>query len=137
MEQAIGLGADGYIVKPFDSDKVSGFLPAWPGPKRTRTKARTRPCAAWASTRPACCSTWAACTASWRARAPTSAQLLAAGQPDAARAHLGRLAEGCRTLGLLDAAAALEAQAALASSAAHRAAPPRARGRLRRRPAPA
>jgi AmiR/NasT family two-component response regulator len=28
MEQAIGLGADGYIVKPFDSDKVRGFL--WP-----------------------------------------------------------------------------------------------------------
>jgi two-component system chemotaxis response regulator CheY len=39
-------------------------------------------------------------------------QLLAAGKPDAARAHLGRLAEGCRTLGLLGAAAALEAPAA-------------------------
>jgi two-component system chemotaxis response regulator CheY len=44
-------------------------------------------------------------------------QLLAAGQPDAARAHLGRLAEGCRMLGLLDAAAALEAQAAPQMSA--------------------
>jgi two-component system chemotaxis response regulator CheY len=39
-------------------------------------------------------------------------QLLAAGEADAARAQLGRLAEGCRTLGLLDAAAALDSQAA-------------------------
>jgi two-component system chemotaxis response regulator CheY len=40
-------------------------------------------------------------------------RLLAAGELDAARAHLGRLAEGCRTLGLLDAAAALDTRAAL------------------------
>jgi two-component system chemotaxis response regulator CheY len=45
-------------------------------------------------------------------------KLLGAGQPDGARAHLGRLAEGCRTLGLLHAAAALETRAALPAAAA-------------------
>jgi two-component system chemotaxis response regulator CheY len=47
-------------------------------------------------------------------------QLLAAGQADAARAHLQRLAEGCRTLGLLEAAAALDGQAGLPLPAAGR-----------------
>jgi two-component system chemotaxis response regulator CheY len=42
--------------------------------------------------------------------APEIAGLLDAGQADAARARLARLAEGCRTLGLANAAAGLDAQ---------------------------
>jgi two-component system chemotaxis response regulator CheY len=115
MEQAIGLGADGYIVKPFDSDKVSGFLaslataganPANPDESLDATMRRlgidaTRLLLYLGGLH--------------RQLAGAGAdlgRLLAAGQTDAARAQLGRLAEGCRMLGLPDAAAALEGQAA-------------------------
>jgi two-component system chemotaxis response regulator CheY len=112
MEQALGLGADGYIVKPFDGDKVSGFLAslaredAHPDESLDATMGRLRIDIARLQL-----------YLGGLHRQLTGAgtdleRLLAAGQPDTARAHLGRLAEGCRTLGLLEAAAALESQAA-------------------------
>jgi two-component system chemotaxis response regulator CheY len=118
MEQAIGLGADGYIVKPFDSDKVSGFLSslaraeAHPDESPDATMRRLGIDAARLLLY------LGGLQRQLAGAGADLAQLLAAGQPDAARAHLGRLADGCRMLGLLDAAAALEAQAAPSSSAA-------------------
>jgi two-component system chemotaxis response regulator CheY len=114
MEQAMGLGADGYIAKPFDSDKVSGFLarlakPATPDESPEATMRRLGIDASRLLL-------YLGGLQRQLAGAELG-QLLAAGQPDAARAHLGRLAEGCRMLGLLDAAAALEAQAAPQMSA--------------------
>ena len=114
MEQALGLGADGYIVKPFDSGKVLGFLAglarddATPDESLDATMRRlnidlTRLQLYLGGLQ--------------RQLAGAGAELerlAAAGQADAARAHLGRLAEGCRTLGLRKAAAALATQAALA-----------------------
>jgi two-component system chemotaxis response regulator CheY len=118
MEQAIGLGADGYIVKPFDSGKVNGFL-------ASLAANNTHPDESLDATmrRLGIDATRLQLYLGGLHRQLVGAsadlrQLLATGQPDAARAHLGRLAEGCRTLGLLEAAAALEAQAALPSSAA-------------------
>jgi two-component system chemotaxis response regulator CheY len=116
MEQAMGLGADGYIVKPFDSDKVSGFLSslAKGGDNPDESPDATMRRLGIDTTR---LQLYLGGLQRQLAGADVG-QLLAAGQPDAARAQLGRLAEGCRTLGLLDAAAALEARAALPMSAA-------------------
>jgi two-component system chemotaxis response regulator CheY len=118
MEQALGLGANGYIVKPFDGDKVRGFL-------NSLAKSEESPDESPEATmrRLGIDATRLQLYLGGLHRQLAGAgadlgQLLAAGQLDAARAHLGRLAEGCRTLGLLDAAAALETQAALPLPAA-------------------
>jgi two-component system chemotaxis response regulator CheY len=117
MEQAIGLGADGYIVKPFDSDKVRGFLSGLAGDARKADESLDA-----TMRRLGIDATRLLLYLSGLHRQLAGAgadlrQLLAAGQPDGARAHLGRLAEGCRTLGLLHAAAALDTQAVLPSAA--------------------
>jgi two-component system chemotaxis response regulator CheY len=118
MEQAIGLGADGYIVKPFDSDKVRGYLSglAGHGDHADESPEATMRRLGIDATR-----LQLYLGGLHRQLADAAAdieKLLAAGQPDGARAHLGRLAEGCRTLGLLHAAAALETRAALPAAAA-------------------
>jgi two-component system chemotaxis response regulator CheY len=118
MEQAIGLGADGYIVKPFDSDKVRGYLSglAGHGDHADESPEATMRRLGIDATR-----LQLYLGGLHRQLAGAAAdieKLLAAGQPDGARAHLGRLAEGCRTLGLLHAAAALETRAALPAAAA-------------------
>ncbi|MFC5549591.1 response regulator [Massilia aerilata] len=114
MEQALGLGADGYIVKPFDGDKVRGFLDSLARDEES-PEATLRRLGIDASR------LLLYLGGLHRQLAGAGAdlgQLLAAGQLDPARAHLGRLAEGCRTLGLLQSAAALETQAAFPLSAA-------------------
>jgi two-component system chemotaxis response regulator CheY len=118
MEQAIGLGADGYIVKPFDSDKVRGYLSglAGHGDQADESPEATMRRLGIDATR-----LQLYLGGLHRQLAGAAAdieKLLGAGQPDGARAHLGRLAEGCRTLGLLHAAAALETRAALPAAAA-------------------
>lgn len=111
MEQALGLGADGYIVKPFDGDKVRGFL-AGLDEHLDATLRRLQ----IDITR---LQLYLGGLHRQLAGAGAElARLLAAGQADSARAHLARLAEGCRTLGLLASAAALETQAVLPLSAA-------------------
>ena len=110
MEQALGLGADGYIVKPFDSDKVRAYLDRL-GQRDESPEATMR--------RLGIDTTRLLLYLGGLHRQLAGAgaeieQMRAAGQPDTVRAHLGRLAEGCRTLGLLSAAAALESQAARA-----------------------
>lgn len=111
MEQALALGAAGYIVKPFDTAKVLRFLAGLdeePAATMRRLNIDITRLQLYLG-------------GLQRQLAAAGAELdgqLAAGQLDAARAQLGRLAEGCRMLGLLKAAAALEAQAALPSSTA-------------------
>ncbi len=118
MEQALGLGADGYIVKPFDGEKVRSFLANFareegnPDESLEATMRRlnidlTRLQLYLGGLH--------------RQLAGAGAELerlLAAGELDAVRAHLARLAEGCRTLGLHGTAAALETQSALPLPAA-------------------
>jgi two-component system chemotaxis response regulator CheY len=109
MERAIGLGADGYIVKPFDSGEVRAHLSRIAGVDES-------PLATMQRLGIDAARLLLYLGGLHRQLAGAGAaidELLAAGQADAARAHLGRLAEGCRTLGLSDAAAALDSQAAL------------------------
>jgi two-component system chemotaxis response regulator CheY len=118
MEQALGLGADGYIVKPFDSGKVLGFLG---GLARDDDTPDENPdaTARRLNIDPTRLQLYLGGLQRQLAGAGAELErLAAAGQADAARAHLGRLAEGCRTLGLFKTAAALAAQAALALPAA-------------------
>jgi two-component system chemotaxis response regulator CheY len=112
MEQATGLGAEGYIVKPFDGGEVRAHLDrvariAGGDESPLATMRRLGIDAA---------RLLLYLGGLHRQLAGAGADidgLLAAGRADAARAHLRRLAEGCRTLGLLTAAAALDSQAAL------------------------
>ncbi|MGJ7917623.1 response regulator [Massilia sp. LXY-6] len=118
MERAIGLGADGYIVKPFDDDKVRGYLSslAKGGGSPDESPELTMRRLGIDATR-----LLLYLGGLQRQLAGAGAdleRLLGAGQADAARAHLERLAEGCRTLGLPGAAAALETRAALPLPAA-------------------
>jgi two-component system chemotaxis response regulator CheY len=118
MEQALGLGASGYIVKPFDADKVRHHLDglARPAAESDGGSPDEDPSATLRRLGIDAARLLLYLGGLQRQLAGAGAELdrlLAAGQTDAARAHLGRLAEGCRTLGLLDAAAALEARSAL------------------------
>jgi two-component system chemotaxis response regulator CheY len=116
MEQAMGLGADGYIVKPFDGDKVRGYLAGLGGVGPIEPPEATMQRLGIDATR-----LQLYLGGLHRQLAGAGAdldRLFAAGQLDDARAHLARLAEGCRTLGLLDAAAALDTRAALPFSPA-------------------
>ena len=118
MEQALGLGADGYIVKPFDSAKVLGFLA---GLARDEEQPDEGLDATMRRLNIDITRLQLYLGGLHRQLAGAGAELerlLAAGQLDAARARIGRLAEGCRTLGLFKTAAALDTQAALALPAA-------------------
>ena len=106
MEQALGLGADGYLVKPFDNAGVAAHL------------ARLVPVAASSSAAEDPQATarrlgidsarlllyLGGLQRQLAAAFEDIAQLLAAGQFDAAHAQLARLREGCATLGLHGAA---------------------------------
>ena len=109
MEEALGLGADGYIVKPFDGNQVAAQL-------ARLARDDERPIATMHRLGIDAARLLLYLGGLRRQLADAGAEidgLLAAGQAEAARAHLARLAEGCRTLGLLGAAAALDTQAVL------------------------
>jgi len=110
MEQALGLGADGYIVKPFDKDPVSAYLaslvqaPASAGDEDPHATAQRLGIDA--------ARLLLYLGGLQRQLSAADAEidgLLAAHRPEAARAQLGRLREGCATLGLHGAAAGLAA----------------------------
>lgn len=119
MEQALGLGAAGYIVKPFDGTKVAqhlaGVLPARaaapddgeesPGAVTRRLGIDVARLVIYLG----------GLQRQLHDAAPELEHLLAAGDAGAARLRLARLAEGCRTLGLEAAGAGLEALAAAAT----------------------
>jgi two-component system chemotaxis response regulator CheY len=113
MEQALGLGADGYIVKPFDSAKVGAYLArlvdaglaadrvADESPDATMRRlgidaTRLRLYLGGLERQLA-------------GAVQEIAQLAAGGRADAAQAALARLGEGCAMLGLHGAAAGLAA----------------------------
>jgi two-component system chemotaxis response regulator CheY len=106
MEQALGLGAAGYIVKPFDSARVGVHLTPLMRAADEQPAATLR--------RLGIDATRLLLYLGGLQRQLVSAgtdlaALLATSQVDAARAHLARLCEGCRTLGLHGAAAGFDA----------------------------
>jgi two-component system chemotaxis response regulator CheY len=108
MEQALGLGADGYIVKPFDAAKVGAQLA-----RLAASDEAPQAIAARLGIDTARLSVYlGGLQRQLQGAGPDIDALLAAGENDGARAVLARLGEGCRTLGLLDAASGLAALAA-------------------------
>jgi two-component system chemotaxis response regulator CheY len=105
MEQALGLGADGYIVKPFDGARVAEHL-ARLASADEHPDAVTRRLGIDGVR---LLLYLGGLQRQLAGAGPELARLLAGGQLDAARAHLARLREGCRTLGLLGAATAFDA----------------------------
>jgi len=116
MEQALGLGADGYIVKPFDHARVSEHLARLLAPAAALVAAPAAPVAAPVAEHPQATAQRLGIDGArlllylgGLQRQLDSAgadipQWLAAGQIEAARAQLARLREGCATLGLQGAA---------------------------------
>jgi len=112
MEQALGLGADGYVVKPFDQDKVAPHLARLAASLSLDPDADES--AEQATARLGIDSArlllyLGGLQRQLDAAAPAIARLLADGQFEAARAQLERLREGCATLGLHGAAAGFAA----------------------------
>jgi two-component system chemotaxis response regulator CheY len=115
MEQALSLGAAGYIVKPFDAARVAQHLQPLMRAADEQPDATLR--------RLGIDATRLLLYLGGLQRQLVSAgtdlaALLATSQLDAARAHLARLCEGCRTLGLHGAANGFDALRAAPDGAA-------------------
>jgi len=108
MEQALGLGADGYVVKPFDQHKVAPHLARLAAPLPDDESAQ-QATARLGIDGARLLLYLGGLERQLDAAGPAIADLLAGGQPDAARAQLERLREGCATLGLHGAAAGFAA----------------------------
>ena len=118
VDQATGLGADGYLVKPFDGDQVRGFLaPLLANPPSDANPTPT-PAAYEAEAPQATLQRLGIDSerllvylggfqAQLASASADLAALLAAGDHDGARVRLDRLHAGCQTLGLTGAAAAI------------------------------
>ena len=122
MEQALGLGAAGYIVKPFDCGKVRDYLfslaRGGDGSNQGRDESPDATMRRLGIDAARLLLYLGGLQRQLAGAGADIERLLGAGQTEAARAQLERLAEGCRTLGLMQAAAALETRAALPLAAA-------------------
>jgi two-component system chemotaxis response regulator CheY len=119
VQEASGLGADGYIVKPFQSEQVRSHLAALaPGLAPAMHEADEDPAA---TTRRLGIDAQrlvlylGGLHEQLVAAGPDIEQLLACADLGAARARIARLREGCSTLGLAKAAAGFAALEALAA----------------------
>ena len=118
MEQALGLGADGYIVKPFDGSKVGVYLAQLAAGPDAAAAADEDPQATLQRLNIDAARLQLYLGGLQRqldGAAGEIAGLLESGQLEAARARLARLQEGCATLGLHGAAAGLGGLLGLAS----------------------
>jgi two-component system chemotaxis response regulator CheY len=107
MEQALSLGAHGYIVKPFDGPKVAAQLACLAAPPpRQDDEAPAASARRLGIGIERLLVYLGGLERQLAAAGPELEALLAGGRPDAAQALLARLADGCRTLGLHGAAAA-------------------------------
>jgi two-component system chemotaxis response regulator CheY len=107
MREALGLGADGYVVKPFDAAKLRPHLDALAAEDEPPLEAARR----LGIDRDRMLAYLGGLQRQLDEAAPEVSRLLASGERNAAAARLTRLAQGCRTLGIASAAAALDAQA--------------------------
>ncbi len=109
MEQALGLGADGYVVKPFDQHKVAPHLARLVAPMPAADESAQQATARLGIDGARLLLYLGGLQRQLDAAGPAIARELADGQLEAARAQLERLREGCATLGLHGAAAGLAA----------------------------
>jgi len=107
MEQALGLGADGYLVKPFDAARVEAQLARLPARDEAPQAAARRLGIDAARLRVYL----GGLGRQLESAGPEIDALLAAGAIEPARVLLRRLGEGCRTLGLQEAGGGLAAAA--------------------------
>jgi len=105
MEQALGLGADGYVVKPFDNDVVRSHLACIGTEDETPAAA----CQRLGIDNERFLLYLGGLKRQLEESRPELARLLEADALDAVRTRLVRLADGCRTLGMRGAAAGLDA----------------------------
>jgi len=112
MEQALGLGADGYIVKPFDHARVSEHLARLLAPAAAPATEHPQATAQRLGIDGARLLLYlGGLQRQLDSAGADIPQWLAAGQIETARAQLARLREGCATLGLQGAADGLAAVA--------------------------
>ena len=113
VDQASGLGAHGYLVKPFDPDEVRALLTGLAqasGAQAAEPPAQTLRRLSIDANR--LLLYLGGLHKQLGEAGPVVEQLLACDDQDGARARLARLQEGCAMLGLHDAAAALQELAA-------------------------
>jgi two-component system chemotaxis response regulator CheY len=106
LQEASGLGADGYIVKPFQADQVREHLAALAPAAASGDEAPAATTRRLGIDAPRLVLYLGGLHKQLVAAGPEIEQLLACADLASARAHIARLREGCSTLGLSGAAAA-------------------------------
>jgi two-component system, chemotaxis family, chemotaxis protein CheY len=116
VDQASGLGAHGYLVKPFDPEAVRALLAGLARPREEQaTEAPAQTLRRLGIDAARLLLYLGGLHRQLGEAGPQVEELLACGDKDGARERLTRLHEGCATLGLRAAAAALQALAAQAA----------------------
>jgi two-component system chemotaxis response regulator CheY len=114
MEQANGLGAGGYILKPFEAEQVRNHLMALPASNLPTDEMPAETARRLGIDMARLLLYLGGLHGQLVSASGEVAQQLAHADVDAARARLARLREGCAMLGLMDAVAGLAAVQAVA-----------------------
>jgi two-component system chemotaxis response regulator CheY len=109
VDQASGLGAAGYLVKPFRHDEVQALLAALPPSRGEGDEAPAATCRRLGIDANRLLLYLGGLHKQLADASSEIEQMLACGDVDGASARIGRLREGCETLGLASAGAALAA----------------------------
>jgi two-component system chemotaxis response regulator CheY len=109
VDQASGLGAAGYLVKPFRHDEVRALLAALPSPQGEGDETPAATCRRLGIDASRLLLYLGGLHKQLADAGPEIEQMLACGDVDGASARIGRLREGCETLGLANAGATLAA----------------------------
>jgi two-component system chemotaxis response regulator CheY len=112
VDQASDLGAHGYLVKPFDPEAVRTLLATLAAPAEAQAEAPARTLRRLGIDANRLLLYLGGLHKQLGEAGPQIEELLACGDKDGARERLARLHEGCGTLGLRAAAAALQELAA-------------------------
>jgi two-component system chemotaxis response regulator CheY len=108
VDQASDLGAHGYLVKPFDPEAVRTLLARLAAPGEAQAEAPARTLRRLGIDANRLLLYLGGLHKQLGEAGPQVEELLACGDKDGARERLARLSEGCGTLGLRAAAAALQ-----------------------------